>query len=159
MKTMIVVRGAHKTGKTKSIKKVLDIFRKDLRVSEEEIRYVGRDKSDIHAVLKYRGKTIGINSLSYHRDILEELAKKKECDIIVCASLLGNKSHEEVLYIKDEYGYDFNWVVSQMILVKGEPLFDTWKDQIANGIVKLIDESINRDLDLRDLQNRAGFIK
>jgi hypothetical protein len=149
MKTMIVVRGSHNTGKTQSIKKVYEIIiklkdtYKSLEI--EVLDYSEHSKGDFKAVFKYKGKKIGIESLgdpgSKHKERLKELAEDN-CEIIITASRTNGETHESVLSIMKEYDYNFYWVISQMICVKGDPLFDTWDEYIAKGIIKLIDESI-----------------
>jgi hypothetical protein len=150
MKTMIVVRGSHDTGKTRSIQKVYETINKlrerykSLEITELKSAYCEHN-GDFKAIFEYKGKKIGIESIGNYcviqKEWLADLANA-DCDIIVCASYLGGKAHDYVLDIKEKYDYNFYWVISQMICLKGDPLYDTWDEYIAKGIVKLIDELI-----------------
>jgi hypothetical protein len=170
LKTMIIVRGAREVDKARSIEKVYDIFDglkkldNSLKIKwEKPVEY--DEKKNLKVVLKYRKKTIGIESMiapsPYHKECLKELADY-DCDIIVCASNEGGKTYENIEYIVKEYKYYPVKVISHMIFEKDrkdEQLYEVWSRQIAEGIVGLIDGLINREHDSQDLQNGSGFIK
>ena len=153
MKTMIVVRGAGNSGKTRSIRKVYELIKKlaesykSLKI--EEKCYCKRSNDDFMAVFGYSGKIIGIESVgdpgSEHSKKLKQLADEYKCDIIVAASRTGGETIDSVRSFQKDYDCDLYMVTSMLICEKAEKnekFFDSWNESIAIGIIKLIDELI-----------------
>jgi hypothetical protein len=154
MKTLIVIRGTGNTGKTQSIVKVYNIFdalkKLDKSLGIEELKRLDHTKGDFQAVLMYRGKKIGIESIgdpgSEHKTRLGELADDN-CYIIISASRTAGETYDSIHYTAKEYGYELVQVESRIFLKedeKNEILYDIWNRQIAEGIIGLIDDLINR---------------
>jgi hypothetical protein len=158
MKAMIIIQGVSDTGKTETIKKAFDLFC-EMKVSDKSLgikllnfRPHGNadgEKYDICAMLKYKGRKIGLASMgdpdSDQAGALEELGEAK-CDIILGASHSSGVTNDNVKYYADNYGYHLVKITNRIDHTKDDLNYDlsyeAWNAYFAKGIIKLIDELV-----------------
>jgi thymidylate kinase len=145
MKTIIVVRGTEKVGKTSAIREVYK--RLDSKESTLKIKIIKKpnlSKKDIEAVLEYKKERIGINSmgdpkLHYLLEKLEKLAKDN-CKVILTASRTSGSTVETVKKIAKKYDYKIIWTSNFNNNTGTEKMPNglNLNEQFAKGMIDLI---------------------
>jgi hypothetical protein len=148
IKKMIVIKGAPKSGKNSTIKKLVEIFGEMGKMDKclgIELKTERAYKDGVYACLEYKDVRIGILSIgdpSEHKRLLDRLVLEEKCNIIVVASRNAGKTYDNVHNIRRTYGYDFSQITSQMDCWQGDPLFDAWYECFAKCIITYINEII-----------------
>jgi hypothetical protein len=116
MKTIVVVQGKEKIGKTPAIKEVFKELRRRNWTPVKGPFYIGKEK-DIEVELELEleceknEKRIGISSMGDPQsDLFDRLKDHTDkCEVILTASRTRSTTVAEVEKIADEGGYDIIW--------------------------------------------------